>query len=228
MFLFIRRESKVSNPIFDLQILKQKPFMAANIYNFMHGVSTMGITSLLPLYGVTIYGLSTLESGLILTPRAIGMTIASAITSMFLMRWGYRRPILIGTIITGLVLFFLGVGASTNQLFGLNLTSVAILVLLLTFFGIAGGITQPAANNACIELMPDKVGTIMGIRGMFRMSGSAIGINTATLILHSTGSMAQGFQIIFAGFGIITLLMIPIILAMPRSPRVVKVSAPLE
>ena len=51
---------------------------------------------LVPLYAVSLYGLSTLDSGLILTPRSVGMLAASAVTSFYLVRWGYRWPMLIG------------------------------------------------------------------------------------------------------------------------------------
>jgi EmrB/QacA subfamily drug resistance transporter len=213
--LFFRRERRTKNPLFELEILKQKPFMAANIYNFLYGVCVLGITSLVALYAVTIYGMSTLESGLIITPRSIGMVITSTLASFYMVRWGYRWPILIGTVGIGIALFFLGLEPSESTFLGLNLTSTTILVLIMAFLGLGAGLATPASNNACIELMPERVGTIAGLRGMFRMSGGAIGINSATLILHSVGDMASGFKMIFIGFAIITIATIPLVFLMP-------------
>ena len=85
--------------------------------------------------------------------------------------------------------------------------------------GFGSGLAAPAANNACIELMPDRVGTIAGIRGMFRMSGGAIGVNAATLILYTVGDVYLGFSIIFIGSAILMLLAIPMIFIMPRGPE---------
>ena len=60
--------------------------------------------------------------------------------------------------------------------------------------GIGAGIANPASNNACIELMPEKVATITGLRGMFRTVGGALGISLITIILHLSSNLANGFQ----------------------------------
>ena len=220
IILFIRRESRVDNPIFEISILKQRPFMAANIYNFLYGACIMGIPTMVALYAVSVYGMSTFESGLILTPRSVLMIASSSVTSFYLMRWGYRKPMLVGTVCTAISLFLLSLELTDVHILGLNFTDLFWLFLVLGFLGFGGGITGPASNNACIELMPDKVGTIVGIRGMFRQSGAAIGINLATIILHSASDLNEGFYIIFLGFSIIIILTIPLIFMMPSSPRV--------
>jgi MFS family permease len=219
LVLFIRRESRVKDPIFEPQILKQRPFMAANIYNFLYGACIMGIPSLVALYAVSVYGMTTVQSGLVLTPRSVVTIIGSTVTSLYLVRWGYRRPMLVGTVCTAIAFILLSLELTNVHLIGLSLSDMTIVMLIMVLLGIGGGITAPASNNACIELMPDRVGTIIGIRGMFRQSGAAIGINVATLILHGVGDMKEGFYIIFLGFAILIILTIPLIFAMPSSPK---------
>ena len=218
--LFIRREGRVKDPLFELQILKQRPFMAANVYNFLYGACIMGIPSLVALYAVSVYGMSTVQSGLVLTPRSVVTIIGSTVTSFYLVRWGYRRPMLVGTVCTALALFLLSLELTDVHLFSLSLSDMTTVILVLVLLGFGGGIAAPASNNACIELMPDRVGTIIGIRGMFRQSGAAIGINLATLILHSAGDMKRGFYIIFLSFAVMIVLTVPLIFAMPSSPNV--------
>jgi len=90
MIAFMRREARVSDPIIDLKILKERPFVAANIYNFVYGTCYICISAFIPLYAVSVYGMSILESGFILTPKSVGALLASAVTSISLVRWGYR------------------------------------------------------------------------------------------------------------------------------------------
>ncbi len=83
----------------------------------------------------------------------------------------------------------------------------------------AQGTSAPASNNACIELMPHRIGTISALRVMFRQAGQLFTITTGTLLLHDLG-IARGFQVFFFGLAAITaLILTPAIFAMPRSPH---------
>jgi MFS family permease len=217
MVLFVLRERKIKNPILDMVMMTKKPFLAANIYNFIYGACVLGIVSLVPLYGVSIYSLSTLQSGLILTPRSVGMILMSTVTSISLVRWGYRWPMLFGTIVTLVSLLLLGFEFSGINIAGIHLSNMALLFGFLSLLGLGMGTAAPAANNACIELMPDRVATIIGIRGMFRQCGGAVSIAVATLVLHSAKNMASGFHVVFFGSVLLMALSIPCIFLMPRS-----------
>ena len=213
--LFWRRQSRVKDPIIDIRVLREKPFIAANAFNFIYGMGVLGVFSFVPLYAVTVYGLSTLESGLVLTPKSIGMIAASLLTSFFLVRWGYRKPMIIGTAATAAVMIVMSFAFPEANILGWHLNGMAVLSLIMLASGIAVGAIAPAANNACIELMPDRIGTITGIRGMFRQVGSAISISITALVLNNLGDMRQGFYIIFIGFAVILLLSIPVIFLVP-------------
>jgi EmrB/QacA subfamily drug resistance transporter len=217
MVLFVLREGKVKNPIIDMAMMTKRPFLAANIYNFIYGACVLGVSSLIPLYGVEVYSLSTFESGLILTPRSVGMILMSTVTSVSLVRWGYRWPMLFGTIVTMVSLLLLGFEFSGTNIAGIHLASLALLFGFLSLLGLGMGTAAPAANNACIELMPDRVATIIGIRGMFRQCGGAISIAVATLVLHSAENMVSGFRIVFFGSFLLMALTIPCIFLMPSS-----------
>ena len=220
MFVFVRQEYSAKEPIIDLELLREKPFLAANAYNLIYGLCAMGIFSLIPLYAVSIYKMTTFESGVVLTPRSVGMIAASTITSFSLMRWGYRWPILLGTLTTGLGLFLLSLESQGIELLGFHLGATPLLFIILGFCGVGHGICTPASSNACIELMPDKVATIIGLRGMFRSLGSVIGIAIGTIILHNIADVQLAFHIVFFGSALIMLTTIPTIFIIPASPNV--------
>ncbi len=80
------------------------------------------------------------------------------------------------------------------------------------------GMVSPAANNACIDLMPNRVSTITGVRGIFRQTGGALSISVITLLLEKLNSTAVGFKVIFMGVAAIQLLSIILIFIMPNGP----------
>jgi EmrB/QacA subfamily drug resistance transporter len=216
LVVFILRLNKVENPIIDVQVLRERPFAASNIFNFLYGVGTLGVYGFIPLYAVSIFNMSTLDSGLILTPRSIAMVISSFFVSMNLVRWGYRWPMVLGTAIMVAALVGLAFDKPGASIFGWSFNATTVLIILLFFSGFSQGIVAPASNNACIELAPDKVGVITGVRGMFRQLGSAISTNLTAVVIHNSGDLARGFFLVFIGLAVITLLTIPIIMFMPK------------
>jgi EmrB/QacA subfamily drug resistance transporter len=221
LYLFFRQERKDSNPILDMALLRSKPFLAANLYNMIFGAGVFGIFAFVPLYATSVHKLSTLISGVILTPRSIGIIPASAITSFLLKRWGYRWPMVLGLIIISLSTVLLAdQGFQLLRMLGINLGVAETLAILIMVSGIGMGIALPASNNACIELMPEKVATITGLRGMFRAVGGAFGISLITIILHLSSTLGNGFSITFISFGLGLLFTIPLVFLMPTGKKV--------
>ena len=218
-FLFFRQEKKASNPIVDIALLKSKPFLAANLYNVIFGVGAISIFSFVPLYATSVHKLSTLMSGVILTPRSLGVIPASAITSFLLSRWGYRWPMVLGLTIISLSTILMGQGLELWRMMGIHLGIVEILSFLVLVSGIGGGIANPASNNACIELMPEKVVAITGLRSMFKTVGAALGISLITFILHVSSNPGNGFRIIFISFGLGLLFAVPLVFLMPTGKK---------
>jgi EmrB/QacA subfamily drug resistance transporter len=214
-YLFFRQERKDSNPILDMALLRSKPFLAANLYNMM------GIFAFIPLYATSVHQLPTLMSGVILTPRSLAVIPSAAITSFLLKRWGYRWPMVLGLIIISLSTVLLGgQGGQLLRMIGIHVGAAGILSILMMVIGIGVGIALPASNNACIELMPEKVATITGLRGMFRAVGGAFGISLITIILHSSSTPASGFRTTFISFGLGLLFTIPLVFLMPAGKKV--------
>jgi MFS family permease len=167
------------------------------------------------------------QSGVLLTPRSIGMMVASTVTSFSLVKWGYRKPILLGTLTVAAMLLLLSFQSQSVGSLGVGgmwLTTAPLLFVLVGFCGIGHGVATPAANNACIELMPDKVATITGLRGMFRNIGSTLGIAVSTLILNVIPDQQRAFQVVFFAPVILLLLTLPTIFIMPASPNISPIS----
>jgi EmrB/QacA subfamily drug resistance transporter len=222
VFLFYRREQAAADPFLDLTLLRSRPFLAANLLNMIIGAGVFGILAFVPLYATSVYGLSTLLSGMILTPRSFGAIPASATTSFFLKRWGYRGPIVVGLGLVGVSTLLLGEGVYLAGVVSSRFGVAETLSFLILLSGIGMGILFPAVNNACIELMPQKVATIVGLRGMFRTVGGALGISLVTLVLHLSTDAASGFRVTFIIFGCALLVSIPLALLVPPGRKTVR------
>jgi EmrB/QacA subfamily drug resistance transporter len=219
LVIFVRWERKIAEPIIDMELLKERRFLASNIYNTLYGAGALGVVVLIPFYAVSVYGMSTFESGFILTPRSIAMVITSAITSFALVKWGYRRPILAGTLAIALSLFLLGLELHEINIFGMELNVTVLILIIMLISGIGIGVVSPAANNACIELMPDKVATITGLRIMFRQAGGAIGIASSTVVIHLIGNAPEAFKFLMLAWTAIMIISIIPIMFMPENPK---------
>jgi EmrB/QacA subfamily drug resistance transporter len=215
LYLLFRQEKRDSNPILDIVLLRSKPFLAANLCNTITGAGVMGIFAFIPLYATSVHKLSTLVSGMILTPRSLAVIPFAAVTSFLLKRWGYRWPMVFGLSIISLATILLGQEARLWRMIGLPFGVAESISLIVMLSGAGIGIFYPASNNACIELMPEKVATITGLRGMCANVGGAFGISLITIILHLSSTPANGFRITFVSFGLGLLFAIPLVFLMP-------------
>jgi len=199
--------------------LRAKPFLAANLCNMMTGAGVLGLFAFIPLYATSVHRLSTLVSGMILTPRSLAIIPASVMTSFLLKRWGYRWPMVLGVSIMSLTTILLGQEPRFWRMIGIQFGIAESLALILMLSGMGIGIFYPASNNACIELMPEKVATITGLRGMFGNVGGVLGISFITIILHLSSTRANGFRATFISLGLLLLFTIPLIFLMPSGKK---------
>lgn len=219
LLYFVYHEGHSRDPMIDLRLLKERAFFAANLYNLLYGALVFGFFSFIPLYAVDQYGLSASAAGFILTPRAVVMIAVSAISSFMLIRFGYRLPMIIGIVLVSISLFLTSQGWHDRTLFGHAVSNVVLLSSLIMISGFGVGIGGPAANNAAIELMPDAVARITGLRGMFRTTGGVLGTASIVLFLSHYKNQGVGLEHVFLGLSILVLLVIPPIFLIPDNAR---------
>jgi hypothetical protein len=82
--------------------------------------------------------------------------------------------------------------------------------------GIGLGLAAPASSNAGLQLAPDHVSAVSGLRGMFRQSGGLACVAVLTTVA-SVGSVPGGAQAIgqLALAGLLVVV-VPLILRLPN------------
>jgi EmrB/QacA subfamily drug resistance transporter len=216
--LFVRHIRRHAAPFIPVRLLYGRGFGIMNLINFVYGGAVLGLAAVVPLYAEQRYGLRPLAAGTLLTARAVGMIAVAGIASMALRRTGARRPMAIGfgLIAAGLVL--LSVSPWSVPLLPASLLPgrpYDWLAVGAAITGLGMGMAVPATNNATLQLAPDQVAAITGLRGMFRQSGSILTLSVSTALLARAGNPALVQSRVFVVFAVLMVALIPLILMVP-------------
>lgn len=81
--IFWVHEHRVEDPLVDPALVGRPPFLTVNVYNLMFGACVFSFFSFVPYYAVVQFGTSPVESGTILTPRSLVMSVTATLVSLF-------------------------------------------------------------------------------------------------------------------------------------------------
>lgn len=213
--LLLRYEQRCVAPIIDLALLRRREFAFVNTLNFFYGVAVFGVFSFIPLYASSAYGMSSGETGRLLTPRAIVMMVVSSVASLVLPRTGYRKPIIGGLLVMAAGMVLLSLEPHRVTFAGATFSNFTVLATVISVAGFGLGLAGPAANNAAIELAPDRIAAITGMRGMFRSLGGAIGVAVIVLVASTSSTTQHGLAVAFVGLSVLTVLTSLLVLGIP-------------
>ncbi len=216
---FVRHVRVAPEPVMDPVLLMKNPYLAANLYNFFFGAAAFGFFSFVPYYAVVRYGMTPFQSGAVLTPRAATMIVMSTIASLYVIRLGYRLPMLAGMFLVALTLVLLGQDWTAVKVGGAQLDGFWLLASVLAISGIGMGLANPASNNAALDLAPRQAAGLTGIRGMFRLTGGALSIASIVLALSFFPDKAHGMEVIFLVLAALLLVTVPLTLRIPDTAR---------
>ena len=208
-FAFVRHSRTDPAPFVPYRLLRGRGFGIMNLINYLYGAAALGFAALVPLYAADRYRISALESGTLLTARAIGMIAVAGAAALMLRRTGYRWPMILGFAILAGGLLMMAASAAISPYAWLAIGAG------LTGFGM--GLSVPASNNASLQLAPDQVAAIAGLRGMFRQSGAITAVSVTTAVIARSGAAAGIMQAhVFVVFAGILVLMLPLVRFVPE------------
>jgi EmrB/QacA subfamily drug resistance transporter len=207
LYLFIRHSRRDPAPFVPYRLLRGRGFGIMNLINFVYGAAALGFSALVPLYAQDRYHIAPLGAGTLLTARAVGMIAVAGVASLALRRTGYRLPMIIGFAVLagGLLMMSLSPGIS----------AYAWLAIAAAITGLGMGLSVPASNNASLQLAPDQVAAIAGLRGMFRQSGAIIAVSVTTAIVARSSHPGIDQAHVFIVFAILLVALLPLIRLVP-------------
>jgi MFS family permease len=126
---------------------------------------------------------------------------------MALRRTGYRLPMIAG--------FVLLIGGLLMMAATPPMSAYAWLAIGAALTGCGMGLAVPAANNASLQLAPDQVAAIAGLRGMFRQSGSITAVSVTTAVVARSAHPGLSQAHMFLAFAALLVLLLPLVKLVP-------------
>lgn len=209
---FARHTRLAEHPFVPPRLLAGHGFATMNLVNVLFGAFSIGTTALLPLFAQDHYGIDALESGTLLSLRALGMASMTGVAVMMLHWTGYRRPIVAGIVVvaTGLTLVSANPGGGIEPYLWLSIAAGVT--------GLGMGVAMPAANNATLHLAPGQIAAVSGLRGMFRQAGGIAAISVATAVAARSGDPGHALGVAFMVLAFIALCVVPLAWRIPEEP----------
>jgi EmrB/QacA subfamily drug resistance transporter len=208
--LFVLRMKYAESPFIPLRLLRGGGFGVMNLINFLYGAAALGFGALVPLYAQDRFGIPVLQAGTLLTARAIGVVCVAGLAVLALRRTGYRLPMIVGFVV-------MAIGLASMALKPADVSPYLWLALSGAIAGIGMGLSVPATNNATMQLARDQLAGVAGLRGMFRQSGSIMGVSITTAILASSNNPGETLSTVFIVFAaILVCVAVPVVFLVPE------------
>lgn len=188
-------ESRVSDPVIPLTIIRQRTTALAIVASISVGIGLFGATTFLTLYFQTSRGYSPTAAGMLTIPMVAGMLIGSVGSGRLITRFGRWKPFLIaGSTLLTLGFFLLSTIDHT--------TAVWVVGAMITVVGLGTGLLM---QNLVLAVQNTvgvaQIGAASSMVAFFRTFGGAIGVSVlgsvlatrvASLMSAALGSTAGG------------------------------------
>jgi nitrate/nitrite transporter NarK len=169
LWLFIRVEQTVTQPMIDLSLFKNTQFSVNLITGFMTFVASAGTVFLIPFYLQNVLRYNPEFSGILMAVFPIMLGVTGPVSGWLSDRFGFRLLTVIGLAILALSYFNLS-NLSTE-------TSWQNFVLLYLPVGLGMGLFQSPNNSAVLgTALVERLGVVSGLLAITRTLGQTVGL----------------------------------------------------
>ena len=190
--VFGRRSLSHPEPLVDLRLFKVRTFAVASLAAGMLGTAAGGTWFSYPLFMRGVWGFSVWQIGLGMSPGSGLMVFVTLAAGRIVERYGFRRPMLIGSlfIVTGMLWLTFMMDTSHSYLVGFVPGTLQI--------GMGMGLCMGPMNAAALKSVPPAMlGAANGAYNTVRSLGAAFGVALAAALLGTTAS-ASSFTLTYA------------------------------
>jgi EmrB/QacA subfamily drug resistance transporter len=221
--LWGRWEWRVTDPLVDLRLMRERPVWTTNLVTLAIGFAMFGSFVLIPQlvqtpsvagYG---FGASVTASGLFLLPSSLIMLVAGPLSGRLGTTHGSKLPLALGAMFAAFGYLLLAVmhGAKIDIYLGSLLLGLGI------------GLAFAATANLMVEAVPQEVtGVASAINAIMRTVGGAIGaqisaaVVSANFVLGGRFPAESGFVIAFAMSAVAAAVALAVVFVIPSRERV--------
>ncbi|MEJ2093381.1 MAG: MFS transporter [Syntrophobacterales bacterium] len=182
---FIIFERRVSQPVVDFSLFRNRLFTAAISSSFLCFLALFAVVFLMPFYLEELLALPPAHAGLIMTAVPLTISVVAPLSGWLSDRFGSRGLSSLGMVILCLGLWFLSRLTAQVRLFDI------VWPLVMTGFGQA--LFQPPNNNAIMSSVPPhQLGIASGFLSTVRVLGQTTSVAVSGAIFISLGGARAG------------------------------------
>lgn len=186
--LFVLRQKRARNPIFNLTIAKRRLFWVAALAGIIVFGSLMGAFFIGQQFLQNVLGYSTFQAGAAVLPAAVMMIAMSPVAGMLIPRIGSRSTLMIGFVAVGVAfaLMFTWTDSSPYLIVGI------VYALLGSGVAIAAA---PASRSIMSAVPPEELGMGSAMNDLQRDLGGAImqAVMGSLLVARYAGEISAAF-----------------------------------
>lgn len=196
---------QVNNPLFPLSLFKIRTFSIGIMGNLVSRLGISAIPLLLPLLLQVAFHYDPITSGMMLVPMAVASMAMKTLVQPILRRFGYRRVLMVNTMLVGLMIMSLSLLTSE--------TSVIIFCILLFIIGFINSLQFTSMNSISMaDLDGDLTSSGNSLITVNQQLSVSFGIAFGAVILRIfshplesvNGDVSQAFSLCFIILGLVT------------------------
>lgn len=213
--LYFFHSRKQANPILNTTLFNIRTFRISVISNLLARLSFGGVPFILPLLLQIGLGYSAQTAGLLLAPIALGVILIKPFTSIILQTLGYRKLLIINTLLVGSIL-------CTYTIIDQH-TSLFTIVLITFSYGFLIAMQYTGMNSlAYADMQPELLSACTSIMSTIQQLSQSLGVAVSALLIyyfseridHSITLTPDIFHHVFFAMGLMTMASIVVFLAL--------------
>ena len=193
LVLFVVRQRRATNPLYDLDIAARPTFWVAAVAGIIVFGSLMGVLFINQQYLQNVLDYGTLGAGLAIVPAAVMMIIVAPRSAALVQQYGSRATLLLGQTFLALAfvaMFFLWSDG----------TPYWVVVIPLLLMGLGVGFAQTPSSNSLTASVPiRRVGMASGTADLQRDLGGALMTSIFGALLTAGYAASMGAAISASG-----------------------------
>jgi EmrB/QacA subfamily drug resistance transporter len=184
--LAIVRSAHHAAPALDLELFRARSFTLANAATLFYAIAFFAMLLSSVLFLTSVWGYSTLQAGLALTPGPLVVAALSARAGRLASRIGFRPVLVAGASILSVALFAYAAFVTATP----HYVTVWLPISLLVGVGVA--LSFPVLSAAAVaELPPEHFGMGGAVNQTARQVGSVIGVALVVAILGQPSGLTE-------------------------------------
>ena len=205
--LYVLYARRIKYPLINLNLFSIRTLRIGLLGNLLTRLGIGSVPFLLPQMLQIAFLHTSTESGLIMMVSAISTIIAKSQVVKLVHRFGYKKILIVNTIILGFVIAMFALPDKTTPLY--------LLIPILVMYGSVNSIQMSSMNTISLaDLTPEVASGGNSLLAITQQLSMSFGVSVGALVLRTTesanwltgGDIESSFRYTFLILGVITLL----------------------